>query len=99
MHSCRSCASMDDHSNKSVCADGERQIIWAWAMDADGRKFPEGKRHEVNALYYTFTGSNYTIFIFAWRASITCVQTEHSRTCKMNIQPEHLLYCMKAVTQ
>lgn len=37
-----SCASMDDHSNKSVCADGERQIIWAWAMDADGRKFPEG---------------------------------------------------------
>ena len=38
----RSCGAMDDHSNKSVCGDGERQIVWAWAMDADGRKLPKG---------------------------------------------------------
>ena len=35
---------MDDHSNTSVCGDGERQIVWAWAMDAKGRQFPESKR-------------------------------------------------------
>ena len=34
---------MNDHSEKSVCGDGERQIVWAWAMDASGRRFPEGK--------------------------------------------------------
>lgn len=38
----RTCGSMDDHSNKSVCKDGERQIVWAWAMDAVGRSLPEG---------------------------------------------------------
>ena len=38
----RPCGAMDDHSNKSVCGDGERQIVWAWAMDADGRKLPKG---------------------------------------------------------
>ncbi|XP_060570176.1 peptidylglycine alpha-hydroxylating monooxygenase-like [Ruditapes philippinarum] len=36
-----SCGEMDDHSNRSVCGDGERQIVWAWAMDADGRSFPK----------------------------------------------------------
>ncbi|XP_045156226.2 peptidylglycine alpha-hydroxylating monooxygenase-like [Mercenaria mercenaria] len=36
-----SCGEMDDHSNRSVCGDGERQIVWAWAMDATGRSFPK----------------------------------------------------------
>ena len=33
---------MDDRSNSSVCADGERDIVYAWALDAPAKEFPEG---------------------------------------------------------
>ena len=40
--SCRTCGEMDDRSDDSVCKDGQREIVYAWAMDADSRALPEG---------------------------------------------------------
>ena len=40
--SCRACGEMDDRSDDSVCKDGQREIVYAWAMDADSRALPEG---------------------------------------------------------
>ncbi|XP_062590678.1 peptidylglycine alpha-hydroxylating monooxygenase-like [Saccostrea cucullata] len=36
------CGEMDDRSDDSVCKDGQREIVYAWAMDADSRELPEG---------------------------------------------------------
>lgn len=33
---------MDDRSDVSVCKDGQRQIVYAWAMNAESRELPEG---------------------------------------------------------
>ncbi|KAK3098886.1 hypothetical protein FSP39_023979 [Pinctada imbricata] len=38
------CGEMDDRSESSVCSDGERQIVYAWALDASDMKFPPGFR-------------------------------------------------------
>ena len=40
--SSRACGEMDDRSDDSVCKDGQREIVYAWAMDADSRALPEG---------------------------------------------------------
>ncbi|XP_052796467.1 peptidylglycine alpha-hydroxylating monooxygenase-like [Mya arenaria] len=57
------CGEMDDTSDRSVCGDGERQILWAWAMDAEGKAFPPdvgfrvggdtGINHVVIQIHYT----------------------------------------------
>lgn len=39
----RECGEMDDRSDDSVCQDGQREIVYAWAMDADSRALPEGE--------------------------------------------------------
>lgn len=39
----RQCGEMDDRSDDSVCQDGQREIVYAWAMDADSRALPEGE--------------------------------------------------------
>ncbi|XP_060067244.1 peptidylglycine alpha-hydroxylating monooxygenase-like [Ylistrum balloti] len=36
------CGEMDDSSDVSVCSDGDREIVYAWAMDADSRELPSG---------------------------------------------------------
>ncbi|XP_021359355.1 peptidylglycine alpha-hydroxylating monooxygenase-like [Mizuhopecten yessoensis] len=36
------CGEMDDSSDDSVCSDGAREIVYAWAMDADSRELPNG---------------------------------------------------------
>ena len=34
---------MNDHSDSSVCLDGARNIIYAWALDGDSIEFPPGR--------------------------------------------------------
>lgn len=33
---------MDDKSDDSVCSSGQREIVYAWALDADSKELPEG---------------------------------------------------------
>ncbi|KAL5004011.1 hypothetical protein ScPMuIL_017467 [Solemya velum] len=37
-----SCGEMDDKSDDSVCSSGQREIVYAWALDADSKELPEG---------------------------------------------------------
>ncbi|KAL4228097.1 hypothetical protein ACF0H5_013532 [Mactra antiquata] len=69
-----SCGEMDDHSNKSVCGDGERQIIWAWAMDADGRKFPEDVGFRVGKV----SNINYIVIQLHYADKFEAGQTDSS---------------------
>ncbi|XP_033751022.1 peptidylglycine alpha-hydroxylating monooxygenase-like [Pecten maximus] len=36
------CGEMDAVSDEAVCSDGAREIVYAWAMDADSRELPNG---------------------------------------------------------
>lgn len=38
----RSCPLLEDSSKMSVCGDGGRQIVFAWANDAPSKNLPDG---------------------------------------------------------
>ncbi|XP_013388054.2 peptidylglycine alpha-hydroxylating monooxygenase-like [Lingula anatina] len=35
------CGEMNDHSDQSVCKDGMREIVYAWALDAPAKRLPK----------------------------------------------------------
>ncbi|XP_046357218.2 peptidylglycine alpha-hydroxylating monooxygenase-like [Haliotis rufescens] len=37
-----SCGETSDRSERSVCSDGDRQVVFAWALDAPSMNLPEG---------------------------------------------------------
>lgn len=68
------CGEMDDRSDVSVCNDGQRQIVYAWAMNANSRELPEGVGFRVSGS----TNIKYLVIQMHYKDMFEANQTDNS---------------------